>query len=84
MVVALERVDAGFRAVGLAMAPDFFDSLPTNAHVYNQLIAHMAEFGSPVLELDEAESDAVRRAARSTSTTRLAMCSSTATAWCVI
>lgn len=61
MVVALERVDAGFRAVGLAMAPDFFDSLPTNAHVCNQLIAHMAEFGSPVLELDEAESDAVRR-----------------------
>lgn len=53
MVVALGEMSPDGHGLGLALAPDFFDSLPTNPHVYNQWAAYQREYAFPTLALGE-------------------------------
>ena len=52
-VVAWENMSSDGHLLGLALAPDFFDSLPTNPHVYNQWAAYQSEYAFPILALEE-------------------------------
>ncbi len=52
-VVAWEPMSADGCCEGVALMPAFFDSLPTNAHVYNQWAAYLSEYAFPALPLEE-------------------------------